>query len=247
MKFFSHLILLGSTVGLMLTASPSFATVVGNLSIGGDATLTVTPNSVVFSENGSFPGSSQVGANTNLSYSGGSVSVGQPVVINNGNPISLSSTPASVPVTFPDETGLSFNLTTFGPGSSNTNCADLSTGQSCSPTNSPVILTYTGTGIEGTPTGSLGTSAALTVAGTAMDPNGTISNVTGLFTASIPGETPEQLVTTDTSVSATYSGGFTVSAGTTMTPEPNVVWVMALAGLLMGLVAMKRRQKQTQA
>jgi len=97
MKFFARWSLLGSGIGLIfLTATPSFATVVGNLFTGGSGTVTVTATSITFNENDSTvpPSSTEVGTGTTLTFDGGSLMPGQPIDINGG----LSITGASLPV-----------------------------------------------------------------------------------------------------------------------------------------------------
>ena len=80
MKFFARLSLMGSGLGLIfLTATPSFATVTGVLNTGGNGTVTVTPTGITFTENDTAGGSTEVGVGTTLTYSGGSLTVGQPV------------------------------------------------------------------------------------------------------------------------------------------------------------------------
>ena len=151
MKFFARLNLMGSGLGLiLLTASPSFATVVGSLYVGGTGTVSVTPTGITFNENDTSGGSTAVGTGTTLTYAGGGLTVGQPVDIGSG--LSISPTgppvggvyPVNVPITFPDEPSLSITLTSFGAGSSNTNCSGLTNGESCSPETplgpSPIIL-----------------------------------------------------------------------------------------------------------
>jgi hypothetical protein len=232
MKLFARLTLMGSGLGLIfLTAMPSYATVVGTLLTGGPGTVTVTSTGITFTENdaNTSPSSStQVGVGSTLSYSGGLVPTGSPVDINGGNVITPAVLAAGVPVTFPNEPGLSITLTSFGPGSGTACSSGMTPGQSCSPLGglSPIILTDEGTS----------TNASLSFTGTATDGPGSVSNVTGLFSAPING-TPLTLSQED-SFTTTYAGHFTVTA----VPEPRAISLIALAGLLMGIVVSKRRK-----
>jgi hypothetical protein len=238
MKSFARLSLMGSGLGLfLLTAAPSFATVLGILNTGGNGTVTVTPVGITFTENDTSGGSTEVGTGTTLSFSGGSGSlmVGQPIDIT-GSDSTNTVTPTTLPATlsFPDEAGLSITLSTFGPGSSNTDCAGLTTGESCSPETpsgpSPIILTAVGSG----------TSALLFVSGTATDGT-SVSNVSGNFSANIADETPEDLASSS-SFTTTYSSQLSLAA-TSAVPEPRTISLVAFLGLMMGLV-LKRRKSE---
>jgi hypothetical protein len=231
MKTFARICLMGSGLGLIfLTAVPSFATVVGTLNTGGNGTVTVTPTGITFTENDSSGGSTEVGTGTTLTYAGGSLTVGQPIDIAGGDTITPTTLPATM--TFPDEPTLSITLDSFGPGSSNTDCSGLTTGESCSPALggglvSPIILTAVGNG----------TSALLFVSGTAMDGSGT-TDVSGNFSANIAGESPEELANAKT-FTTTYSGQLTLAASAV--PEPRTISLVIIAGLLMGLVVKRRK------
>jgi hypothetical protein len=236
MKFLARLSLMGSGLGLiLLTATPSFATVVGILNTGGNGTVTVTPTGITFSENDTTTGSTEVGAGSTLTFAGipGTVTPGQPVDIDGGLAITPTSLLSGISILFPDTPGLSLTLTAFGPGITNTDCAGLLNGQSCSPETpfgiSPIILTAVGSG----------TSALLYVTGIATDGTGT-SEVTGNFSANIAGETPEELATS-ASYTATSSSQLVITAANTV-PEPRSISLLALAGILMGIVVTKRRR-----
>src|ERR1700677_4692388 len=229
LKCFARFSLMGSGLGLiLLTATPSFATVVGILNTGGNGTVTVTPTGITFTENDTTGGSTEVGTGTNVTFAGspGMLTPGQPVDINGGATITPASLLAGVPVTFPDTPALSLTLDSFGPGSSNTNCAGLMSGQSCSPETpfgpSPIILTAVGNG----------TSALLFVTGTATDGTG-VSDVSGNFSASISNETPRDLASS-TSFTTTYASQLSLTATSTV-PEPRQISLVVVVGLLMGL------------
>lgn len=258
MKLFAPTLMRSGLGLILLTAMPSFASVTGNLYTGGTGTVTVTDTSVTFTENNTTPvgSSTAVGAGTTVTYDGGALMPGQPVDVNGGSPIVpgdlVSGGGSGVSVIFPDSPTLDVTIDNFGPGSTNTDCADLTTGESCSPSlgpgvTSPIILTYTGPGTELSTPFSEGTDAVLPVTGTASDGSGTSSTLSGSFSATIPNETPEQLATLfDTtagaSFSTTYSGSFMTSAPSAV-PEPRELSLLAGASLLMGLVVFKRRKK----
>jgi len=242
MKIFARLSITGSCLGLiLLTAAPSYATVVGTLYTGGPGTVTVTPTSITFTENDTNntpPSSTEVGGNTTLTYDGPALQVKDPIDINGGNPIMPTGPavngvfPVDVPVTFPNEPTLSILLTSFGPGTGTTCTAGMMVGQSCSPLGgaSPIVLTDEGPNL---------TIASLSVAGTATDSTGT-SDVTGGFTQPIPEGV--FALSTSSSITTTDAGTFTITARNVV-PEPRAVSMIALAGLLMGLVVSKRRKK----
>jgi hypothetical protein len=232
---------------MFLTAAPSFATVVGELFTGGNGTVTVTATGITFSMNDSKGGSTEVGTGTTLTFAGGSIGVADPIAINGGATIGPGSFPVANFMTFPTAPSLKVTADSFGPPSANTNCSGLTTGESCSPLiggfPSPIILTYTGPGTEGAGPANVGTSALLTVTGTATDSSMVISTFTGHFSASIANQTPQTLdamfSSPGSSFKTTYAGDFVVSSPV---PEPRTVSVIALAGLLMGLVVAKRRK-----
>jgi hypothetical protein len=235
MKYFMRLTLMGSGLGLIfLTAMPSFATVVGTLLTGGPGTVTVTQTGITFNENdtnNSPPSSTEVGAGSTLTYLGSpALSTGDPIDINGGATITAASFVLGVPITFPKEPGLSITLFSFAPGTPNVCTAGMTVGESCSPLGgtSPIILTDE----------AFGTTAQLSVSGTATDGT-SVSDVTGLFSANIIGETPFALANS-TSFTTTNSGVLSITA--TTVPEPGSISMIALAGLLMGLVVAKRRK-----
>ncbi len=244
MKSFARLSLMGSGLGLffLTAATPSFATVVGILNTGGNGTVTVTPTSIAFTENDTSGGSTEVATGTTLTYSGSpALAVGQPIDINAGEAITPATLAGGVAVTFPDEPSLTITLDSFGPGSSTPCSSAITVGESCSPELStspvilsPIILTETATG----------TSAALAVAGTATDGSG-ISDVTGNFSATITGETPDELSSLP-SYTTTSSGTFVVTAMSPV-PEPRSTSLVIFAGLLMGMAIMKRKKSEAKS
>lgn len=238
MKFFARWSLMGSGLGLiLLTATPSFATVVGSLYTGGNGTVTVTPSGITFTENDLTGGSTEVGTGTTLTSVVGSPAVGNPIDINGGDTITPTALSSGVPVTFPDTPGLSITLDSFGPGSTTPCSSGISVGESCSPelsasplVLSPIILTATSTG----------TSAVLSVDGTATDGSG-VSDVAGNFSATITGQSPVELANS-ASFTTTSSGTFVITA-TSAVPEPRTVSLVVVLGLLMGLVVKRRKSE----
>lgn len=252
MKFFARSSLMGAGVGLLLmTAAPSFANVSGILNLGGTGSVQVTNTGITFFENAGAGASAYVGSGTNLSFSGGTLTyvsaTTDPIQINGGAPITAGSIPLSNFMTFmPEAPGLTATLDSFGAGSSNHTCTGLTSGESCSLPGSPIILTYTGLGTEGTTYPNLGTSALLPVFGTITDMSGKVSSFDGSFSANIPSQTPASLEalfgsSSSASFETTYAGSFVATPPSTV-PEPRTVSVVAIAGLLMGLVVAKRRK-----
>ncbi|MGP0076814.1 MAG: PEP-CTERM sorting domain-containing protein [Bryobacteraceae bacterium] len=252
MKSIARLSLMGSGLGLIfLTAVPSFAAVVFNpntledpatsqiLNLGGDGNVVVTPTNITFSNSDTHTGTStEVGAGTTLTFSGGTVTPGDPVEVNGGAPISPTGPPdmsgaypVDVPVTFPSSPALSLVLTSFGPGTGNT-CA--SSPNYCSPLGgtSPIILSASGDN----------TTASLPVNGTEYDNGRPIGSVSGSFSANIAGMTPTELASV-ASFSTTSSAQLTIT-GTSAVPEPRTVSLVVLAGMLLGIAVTKRRRSE---
>lgn len=130
---------------------------------------------------------------------------------------------------------LLYTVMQLGPGSSNTNCAGLTVGQSCSVfAGSPLILTDSPTG----------TTFILPALGTATDGTG-LSNWMGQFQAPIAGMSPDQIqlffcpsgtCTADDfnsgrSLSTSNSGDFVAST----VPEPATLGLMGAGLVLLGL------------
>lgn len=227
---------------LLLTAQPSFATVSGELLTGGNGNLTVSALSLTFHTNDTTGFSTEVADGSDLTFAGcttgnlgdpGCLTQGQGVNVNGGNPIT-SLAPIPDFLTFQNLPSLVYSLTTFEPGSSNTNCATLTQGESCSVfPGSPVVLTLESGGK---------TAAELGVAGTVTDGVGPASFWTGLFTATVNHKTPAQLqaiILAGGSITNTHSGDFTV---TSATPEPRLISLAVFAGLFLAIVVQQRRK-----
>jgi hypothetical protein len=135
-------------------------------------------------------------------------------------------------MTFP---GLSFTLTTIGPGPSTTNCAGLTAFQTCAAfAGSPF-------GLQLLPDNT--TSVVLPVTGTVTDSTGT-STWIGAFTQPVSDLTPAQLQTlinAGGSKTTTYAGHFTITAGQTIVPEPATLSSILLGGLLVAGGLFRRR------
>jgi hypothetical protein len=228
---------------LLLTAQPSFATVSGELLTGGNGTLTVSATSLTFSPNDTTGFSTEVATGTDLTFAGcasgtlgtaGCLKQGEGVDINGGAAIT-SLGPITDFLTFATTPSLVYSLTSYEPGLSNTDCAALTVGESCSVfAGSPVVLTLESGGK---------TLAELGVDGTVTDGSGPAATWSGLFSATINRETPAELQTivlAGGSVTHTHSGDFTV---TSMTPEPRSI-SLALLGVLFVAFAIQRRRKE---
>jgi hypothetical protein len=214
--------------------TPASASVMGILTEascpGGGVTVTLT--TIIFSPNGTAPntGCIDTGINTNLTFSGGTLSpgaVGNILDLNSGNPF-----PFDKFMTFAG-TSLDFVLTGLGPGVANTNCALTDAGGiDCSVVaGSPFVLSNAGTG---------NTGIKLKVFGTITD-NGVTSNWNGSFTT--------QLTQSAVSIQSTELGGGSIgsaqSAQFTATvasiPEPSSIFLGSL-GIVMLLVGARFRK-----
>jgi hypothetical protein len=125
MKTLSRMISAGSSLAIILFASPAFATVVGHLSDNEGASVSVTSDGILFSDNDSWSSSSD---------SGGSGGVSAPSSRFSDSPWSYSGGSNS---------GSS-------PSDSSGTCDLVSVGQSCTleigSLSSPITLTYMGSG-----------------------------------------------------------------------------------------------------
>jgi len=237
---------------LLLAAQPSFATVSGELLTGGTGTLTWSDTSLQFIPN-DHGFSAEVAAGTNLTFAGcasstlgvaGCLSQGEGIDVNDGNPIT-SSGPITDFLTFAGNSSLIYSLSGYDAGSSDLSCATLTVGQSCSVfAGSPIVLTREN---------GNKTDLELGVFGTVVDGVGPSANWTGAFTATVSGKTPGQLqalLLAGKKITHSHSGDFTVAdssaaavaADSSGAPEPRLISLAALAGLLLVIVVRKRRQ-----
>jgi hypothetical protein len=228
---------------LLLCAQPSFATVAGELDTGGTGTLTVSAAALTFTPNDTTGFSTEVAAGSNLTFAGCTTGVlGDPGCLKQGEGVNIAGGlpitglgPIANFLTFASTPSLVYSLTGYEPGSSNTNCAGLAVGESCSVfAGSPVVLTREAGGK---------TSSELGVFGTVSDGTLPVSTWTGLFTATTNRKTPAQLqaiILGGGSLTNTHSGDFTVVS---TTPEPRLISLVALAGLFLAIVVQKRRRQ----
>jgi hypothetical protein len=228
-------VLLAVLVVLVPTAS---ATIIGTLNTDSGIYGVMVSASQIKWTPGPTSGLFTTAGGTTLTYNSG-VPLGVGVT---GSILDLAA-PTTFPVagfmTYPTIPGLSFDLTQLGPGSSNTACAGLTQGNSCSiAPNSPFILTLT----------SSGTTVTLDALGTVKDSNGAMSNYLGSFTTQLaaitPGNIQTNFATAGYSISSSYSAQFVVTPMESPVPESSTS-MMALAGLgllLVGRMRLKRKQ-----
>ena len=220
----------------LLIAAPTQATPVGTLSLancsGGGVVVTATTIDWTLPVGGGN-GCIQTGVGTNVNYGAGS-NLGAGVT---GNILDLTgSLPANF-ITFISAPGLHFDLLQLGPSTSNTNCAALTLGNSCSAVaGSPFLLTLS----------SLTSSTvSLQASGTAGDSVSSNSIWSGGFTTQIAGMTPAQIqsvIAAGGSVASTYSGDFrvTIIGGVTIIPEPGTAVLFGMGICLISMRLIKR-------
>jgi hypothetical protein len=233
---------IGVLAGLCLIPVAS-ASVIGNLSensctTGGTSGVTVTASTITWLPAAVSPpnaGCITSGNGTTLTYNSGTpLGTTAP-----GTIMDLTLNPSFPPVNDFMEfvigsTTVDFELTSIGPGSSNTNCAALTIGQACSVANSPFILALSGT-----------TSSViyLAVGGQVTDNGTTWNNWTGVFSTTIPNQTPAQIQSIFGpggvgSLTSTQSGTFTA----TVLPEPASMTLLGAGLLAIAMAARKRRK-----
>ncbi len=212
----------------LASGAPTFADAVGSLNAancaGGGVNLALT--SITWLPSGTVAGTGCIatGSGTNLSYSGGLLGPG---VTGNISNVTAGSGPVDQFMTFQGTT-LDFVLTFLGPGSSNTNCASLSIGQSCSiAAGSPFVLTDLGAS----------TIIGFSAGGTVTD--GGTSSWSGAFSTQV-NETALQIqnaILGGGSVTSTQSGQFTVQS----VPEPSSLLLLAF-GLCSSVGVIRRKR-----
>lgn len=230
-KAIAPVVLLALLVILVPTAS---ASIIGTLDVEGNGVV-VSLSTIDWLPIGGGTGLISTTTISDLTYDSGT-----PLGVSDGSIMDLTS-PTAFPVldfmTFVGAPGLSFNLAGLGPGSSDFNCAGLTSGQSCSiAPGSPFILTKIGNT----------TAVILTALGTATDSMGDKSTWSGLFTAQLANLTPAQVQANfaknpNYSIKDSYSGTF---VATPSVPESSTS-TMALAGLgllLLARIPFRRRR-----
>jgi len=258
------------TGGLLLVSNAS-ASVINTLLSGSTGNVTVSLSSVIFNNDpaalplGTCTTSlgkgcnSDVAAGTSLAFTGGPLTTGEGIYVNN-NDLTLSApstADANTFLTFASHPNLVFSIVwPPGPGSSNTNCATAnSNGLSCSVfAGSPIILTYAngdtfvGLGVHGsasdTGVGGLATGSSYTGGFsqffTALLPNGmapTPQNIQLYFCPS--GTCVAADFTSGRSLTSSQSGTFTASN----VPEPTPLFLSSI-GILLLLVGSRVRKSQ---
>lgn len=208
---------LGSSLSLL--APMASATVTGTLDVGSNGTVTATLAGITFGNSPGATGGSnfscnavtgapcngEVASGTSLSFS----SLAGPALTNNEGMevmgLSLSTvTPVNDFMTFSNNAGLDFSLSSIGNGLSNTNCASLAVGASCVIAGGEVLqLTNDG--------GS--TTVTLFLGGTATDGSGGSSAWAGNFVETIVNNLPNGMAPTPGNIQAYFCGTATTIAG----------------------------------
>jgi len=208
------------------TPTASAATISGTLNLtnclGGAVTVSATTIDwmpTVTSNDGCV----QTGSGTNVTSSVGTLGPNDTSGVIQ-DLVAPTTFPVANFIVFTDLPGLHFDLTSLGPGTSNTNCAGLTIGESCSTSaTSPFLLTRSASG----------TSVTLAAFGTAGDTSGALSNWVGSFTTQL-NLTPAAIqaeILAGRSITSTYSGSFNVST----VPEADTSYLLFSGALLLGL------------
>jgi len=238
----------------------AFASPIGFLGIGSTGFVNATLTSSEFTFDpaavGICPGApcnGDVNTATTLTFAGGPLASSEGILINGGFPLGaplpLNAQIFNPFLQFAGHANLKFTLVGVNPGSTNTNCAGLLTGQSCSilenGTPSNVVLTASGDN----------TNVSLSLFGTATDGTGLPSLWVGGFSATIPNFTPLQiaqyfcgadaactpleLLNSPSLIVRSVSGSF--FAFENPVPEPNTTVLMGAGLILLGLTLRRFR------
>jgi hypothetical protein len=267
-KIFRNIIpTVGLSCAFFMTIPMASASVVGTLLTGSSGTVTATIDSITFSPDSSATGGtnfacpsaecdSDVASGTTLTFANGpALTTREGIDVN--SPISASSIGEADFLTFSNDANLVFSLGSLFTYT-NTNCAALTSGDSCVVfSGSPLLLTCIG-GSPSTP-GCVGgeTVVSLTITGTVTDGSGTPSTYIGGFSQTLstplPNGTaptpvdiqsyfcPGGVCSTTASITSSQSGSFTATLGST-TPEPSSMVMLLMGGGLIAIALHRRRQ-----
>jgi hypothetical protein len=203
-----------------------------NCSGGG---FTIAATSITWLPIGTLPGTGCIdtGIGTDLTYSGGTLG---PADVGNIKDLTAGGGAVDQFMTFQGTT-LDFVLTALGPSVSNTDCASLMVGGTCSIfAGSPFVLTDL-------PGGN--TAIGLVAFGTITD-GGVTTDWSGSFTAQLnmtPAQIQTAILAPGGSISTTQSGQFSVGSGVPMPmPEPGTIALLLLGMASLFLFATRKRK-----
>lgn len=253
---------------ILSAAAIASAGPVGFLGIGSSGFVQATLTSLYWTPDASAQteGNGNVNSSTDLIFAGcatgnlgdpGCLTLTEGIIINNDSPFVAGVTTLPVDSFFkfsdpaPPHAPLVFSLDGVFPGSSNTNCAGLAPGQSCSINGSPVILTAAGKKATNVGINFFGRASDTGVAGLALPG---VSTWSGGFSATIPDMTPQQILLyfcPDGSCGAedyargtvldvlSVSGSFVAEVGPAV-PEPTTMALLGFGLIMFGYWGKKK-------